>query len=189
MILTDEVRGRLYDKGFFPITDVSFETIATLTDWILSNRPNKREFTILISSSGGSPGAVIRFASFLGTLDREVKIKGVAFDECGSAALALLQCCHERVSVKHCAFFIHHVQTRIKSNCQSPDMREIRRELKSSRRLEKELVRIQTKRTGMSRRKWMRLADEGEHGCAPILTKRALKLGLIDEVVESFPVF
>jgi len=186
----DRLRERLYNNGVFLITDVSFETIAELTSWIINARPQKKEFTILINSSGGSPRAVIRFASFLCTLESEVQIKGVAFDTCGSAANALLQCCHRRIAVNHCTFFIHHLQTRVELNCQKPDMKKAKLELASSKMVEDELIQIQCKKTGMSRKQWISLADHGENDVdTPIFTKRALELGLVDKIVSKFPVF
>ncbi len=188
--VSENVRERLFSKGIFLITDVSFQTIGQLTSWILNNRPKKKEFTILINSSGGSPEAVVRFASFLCTLEEEVRITGVAFDICGSAALALLQCCHNRIAVKHCAFFIHHIQTRVKLNCQEPDMEKVKLELASSRMVEDELIEIQCKKSGMTRRQWIKLADHGEQDAdTPILTKKALELGLVDKIVKKFPAF
>jgi len=184
----EKTRERLYSKGIYVITKVTIEEIDNLISWIVNNRPQKNKFTILINSGGGSPLAVIRFASFLNALEDNVIVKGVAFETCGSAALALLQCCHTRFAVRPCTFFIHHIHTTITLNCQKPDMKKIELEIASSKMLEDELVRIQSAKTGITRRQWMRLADHGEYDAdTPISVDKARKLGLIDKVINRFP--
>jgi len=188
--INDKLREKLHESGVFLVTEVNHGVINELTSWILRNRPERKEFTILIASSGGSPSAVIRFASFLLTLDPEVRLRGVAFDTCGSAALTLLQCCHSRAAVRHTAFFIHHLQSKVEPSGQEPDKKQLELELDSARKLEEELVKFQCTRTGMTRDEWMKLADEGENDVdTPIFAEKALELGLIDETVGSFPVF
>jgi ATP-dependent protease ClpP protease subunit len=173
------------------IVDVDYNTICTLIDWILSNRPNKKEFTILINSTGGEPDIINYFVSFLSTLSKEVKIKGVAFGQCGSAAMALFQCCHERIAVKNCGFFIHHVQVDLGFSCQKTlKQLNVQLRLDSARSTEESLVTLQAKRCGMSRAKWMKLADLGEEKRSrAILPSEALKLGLIDKIVDYYPLF
>ncbi|MFC1594941.1 ATP-dependent Clp protease proteolytic subunit [Patescibacteria group bacterium] len=186
----EEWRKKLYAKGIFLITDINFKIIDELARWILSNRPQKNKFTILINSSGGSPAAVIGFASFLCTLEENVEITGVVFNVCGSAALALLQCCHTRIAVKHCTFFVHHIHTKEELNCRKTDLKKIKITLATSYEVEEEIVEIQCKRIGMTKKQWMALADDGEHNTdRPIFTKRALKLGLVDKIVSHFSCF
>jgi len=184
-----EHKKRLLDEGIFPVLKIDNETISELKDWIVTNRPERKKFTILINSTGGCPTQVVRFASLISILGKEVEITGVALDTCGSAALALLQCCHKRVAVVHTGFFIHHIQTRIRISCHSKELQKIfDDEIESSRLLEEEIVKLQCKKTGLSRDKWMKLADYGEKDMdTPIFTDQALKLGLVDEVVDSYP--
>ena len=188
--ISKAVRDKLFAKGYFLVTDVTHENIRTLMNFIVENRPQKNEFTIVISSSGGSSSAVIYFASFLSTLSADVKLKGVAFGECGSAALALLQCCHERVGVKHCGFFIHHIKSKFQYTAYSNGSKRFRADLKRVRLLEEELVALQCARSGISRKIWMKLADAGEADPgSEILPKKALKLGLIDRIEDHCPIF
>jgi len=85
-------------------------------------------------------------------------------------------------------FFIHHIHTTITLNCQNPDMKKIELDIASSRMLEDELVRIQSAKTGITKRQWMRLADHGEYDTdTPISVDKAHKLGLIDKVINRFP--
>lgn len=183
-------RTELINKGEFLVTEINFEVINAIISWILNNRPAKKSFTLLINSSGGSPSAVIYFAAFLATLNAGVKFKGVVFGECGSAALALLQCCNERIAVKHSGFFIHHLNFRMDISCHGYDLQKIEMELKQSQETEEELIRLQCKRSGMSRDEWMKLADQGEQiGGRALFPEKALALNLIDKIVERYAAF
>jgi ATP-dependent protease ClpP protease subunit len=192
-VIPDETRERLFREGTFLVSKIDTNTIESIEKWILNNRrtaQQQSEFTLVINSSGGSPGLVLYFASFLRTLSADVRLKGVAFGECGSAALALLQCCHERVAVKNCGFFIHNINNTTKFSCQDVDWSKLKNHADNSKKLEAELVRLQAKRCGMPVKKWRSLARKGEEnpGTA-IFTGEAKKIGLIDSVVEAYPLF
>lgn len=188
--ISKEVREKLISDGYFIVTEVNFEVVRNLIIWILSNRPSKKEFTIVINSSGGDPVSVVYLASFLRSLKKEVELHGIAFGECGSAALAMLQLCQKRSAVLNTGFFIHHMQKTIKMNCQETDLAVVEKKLADSRQTERELVEIQCIRTGLSTKKWNDLADLGEEfpGRA-IMTQEAKELGLIDEVLKQFDLF
>ena len=189
----DELRDEFIRDGKFFITKIDGESIHSLQSWIVKSRrgDNSRiKFTIVINSSGGSPGLILYFSSFMKTLSPEVEITGVTFGECGSAALALLQCCHVRIAVKDTGFFIHHVNGTVTLSCHDSTSLRIKREIEQSVKLEAELVKLQTKRSGISIPKWKSLADAGETSPGQaIFTSEAKKLGLIDKVIDSYPLF
>ncbi|MEX1028338.1 MAG: ATP-dependent Clp protease proteolytic subunit [Candidatus Paceibacterota bacterium] len=183
-----ELESDLRSNGIFLVTDITHKTIEEIGKWILKCRPERSRFTLLIMSPGGTPSAVLRFASHLRLLKKDVVITGVAADECGSAALALLQCCHTRVAVEYTTFFIHHVQANNKINSYNPDRQLMEEQISSAQRREEELIKLQCTRTGLTREKWVALADRGEIDCdTPIHTPEALELGLIDEIIDFFP--
>ncbi len=189
-IISAAAREWLIAKGQFLITNVDHETLGQLAKWIIDGRPAKKEFVIVICSSGGSPTMVVNFASFVGTLGKEVKLTGVAFGECGSAALALLQCCHERIAVRHCGFFIHHVNSNFNTSPHGVSLKRLKEEIADGLDLEQEIVRMQCKRTGMSIAAWNRLADRGERVKGrSIYPVDARKLGLIDKIVDHYAIF
>jgi ATP-dependent protease ClpP protease subunit len=178
---------RLMEKGIYTLLNVNHEEVNLIGKWIAKSRPERKEFTLLIDSCGGSPSAALSFASYIGILEKDVVIKGVTVNECGSAAMAILQCCHERIAVKNTAFFIHHIVTSFSMSCYNPDFDEIERQFDESRRLEEELIKIQIQRSNMDREKWMELADRGsKHSSTPIFTHEALSLNLVDKIVDSF---
>ncbi len=122
----------------------------------------------------------------------DVQLHGIALGECGSAALGILQLCHRRSAVRHTAFYPHHVQVVLEVNCQRP-MAEIfeyvEREIAQARLLEQELTSIQSKRMGITAEQWMQIAEYGEklEDGIKYLTDDALRLGMIDEVIEHYP--
>ena len=188
--IPEHIKQNLFLKGKFFVNEINFEVINQLINWILENRPKKKLFTVVINSSGGSPQAVIYFASFAATLSKDVKLEGVAFGECGSAALALLQCCTKRSAVNHCGFFIHHLHFKLNVNCQSYNLETIKMEILDSQATERELVQLQCQRTGISESDWKKLADEGETvDNKAILPEEALQHGLIDEIIDQYELF
>lgn len=192
-VIPSELKDKLFSEGKFYVTEINEATIRSLEDWILSNRAGdhpKTEFTIVINSSGGSPHWIVYFASFVRTLSPEVKLTGVTFGECGSAALALLQCCHKRIAVKYSCFFIHNIQKTIKFSCQDVKLEDIAKRIERAKKLEKELVKLQSQRAGMTVSAWRALAKEGNSNIDnEIHTDEAKKLGLIDMVVDDYPIF
>jgi|AntRauTorckE6833_2_1112554.scaffolds.fasta_scaffold79602_1 ATP-dependent protease ClpP protease subunit len=184
----NETKDRLLEKGIFPIRDITTASMRELTDWILTNRPDRKEFTILISSGGGIATPVISFASNISILSKDVVIHGVACNICNSAAIALLQCCHKRSAIKHTSFMIHHLQSSITIKHYFHEKSKIEEMLEYNKNIEDEIVDLQCNRTGISRSDWMKLADAGERDPATLIfTKQALKLGLIDEILDSYP--
>ena len=182
-------RVELLAQGKYFITEVAHEIIDDITSWVMSN-PTQTEFTLLINSSGGSAAAAARFAAFVSTLRKEVHVTGITFDTCGSAALALLQCCHTRITLEYCGFFIHHINPNIQINCQNYNLRLIEAELQESRKLEEALVRLQSKRCGMTQKKWNALADKGELiPSRAIYSREALQLGLVDKIIDRYEIF
>lgn len=178
-------------KGIYPISEITHDAIQEIRDWIITNMDKRKKFTILINSSGGSPSSVIRFSSFTSVLPKNVELIGVAVDTCGSAALALLQCCRKRIAVKNTSFFIHHVKSDIRVGYYYKNRDQIiSDELESNKKIEDEIVSIQCKRSGLSEKKWMEIADNGEKYCyTPIFTEQCLKLGLVDKTIDSYSIF
>jgi hypothetical protein len=185
----EELRG----QGKFFLDVITSKTMMALIEWMSYGVIHgKREFTLLISSSGGSPSWVIHFAGILRAMPSDVRLHGVAIGECGSAALAVLQLCHTRSAVRHTAFYPHHVQCTLEINCQQ-SMAEIvayvEREVAQSRMVEQEVVLIQSTRMGITVEEWMQIAEYGEQldGGIKYLTDDALRLGMIDEVLDWYP--
>lgn len=191
--ISEKRAEELRNEGKFLLERISPEQVEGLMKWMAyAIAHGKRDFTLLISSSGGSPNWAIHFASFLRMVPDDVRLHGIAIGECGSAALAVLQFCHKRSAVRHTAFYPHHVQVTLEVNCQQP-MAEIvayvEREVAQARLLEQELLSIQSARMGITTEQWMQIAEYGEKldGGIKYLTDDALRLGMIDEVIEHYP--
>jgi ATP-dependent protease ClpP protease subunit len=192
--LSKEQILHLTNQGKFPISEVTHDVVESIFSWIIDNLTRgKTEFTLVINSEGGQPAAAGRFACLLRTLPATVKLTGVAIDTCGSAALALLQCCHERIAVRNTGFFPHHVQCKLTINCHlemSEIIEMVAREIAQARMVEHEMVELQSKRMGISPKEWMALAEHGEKTSGvKYYTNDALRIGMIDKVVDHYQLF
>lgn len=67
----------------------------------------------------------------------------------------------------------------------------VEREIAQARLLEQELTSIQSKRMGITAEQWMQIAEYGEklEDGIKYLTDDALRLGMIDEVIEHYPLY
>ncbi len=185
-----KIKKELLAKGIYLLTgEVSLTTTRKIFDWILSNRPDKKEFTIAIHSSGGSPGAVQEFYSLKRTLATDVKLTSVAFGECGSAALALYLACDKRIAVEGCSFWIHNLTNRTNMDCENTTVEEIQVTLQSSRDSHDELIRAQCKQSGITQKTWRKLAKRGSRHHYPIYCNEAKKLGIVTQIVDKYSLF
>ncbi len=190
--ITSKREEELDCEGKFFISVVDSKTISRLMSWMSDNiQKGRRDFTLLISSGGGSPSWASYFASYLRSIPQDVRLHGIAIGECGSAALAILQFCHKRSAVRHTGFFPHHMQSKFEINCHQP-MEEIlahvEREIMQARSIEEELSLIQSARMGITLEQWYQIADFGEQVTGiKYFTYDALRLGMIDEVIEHYP--
>jgi|GEM_PF-5841533 len=176
--------------GKFLIRNINEETMQNFLNWIMRNRPRQSDFTVLIDSPGGSPGLMLHTASVFRTMKDDFNLTGVAIGECGSAAFALLQCCKTRIMIKNCGLFIHHIQSTFTQSAQNESFTEIKERIKFAKEMEEELVELQAKRCGMTKAKWMKIADRGDNiSGRAILSKEARRLNLVDKVVDSYPIF
>lgn len=189
--IADNVRKKLYARGIFPVVGkIDFEVLESLLDFVLRNREEKKPITVLINSSGGNPTPVQHFRSLLNVVGSDVKLRGVAFGECGSSALALLQCCTVRYGIEGCGFFIHNMQFMPKLDCALFDEELFRDEFERTKKLEAEMIDLQCRRSGISEEEWRNLARLGSKMSGrAIFCTEAKELGLIDRVRRRFPVF
>ncbi len=184
----EKVKSNLLAKGIFFIDKITSDNIDAIQRWIVMEKSKRKVFTILIDSTGGEVNPVLRFASTIPLLNNSIAINGVTFGHCGSAALALLQCCHKRSAVKHTAFFIHHLSSSFGYSIYGKTKERFESEIESIQRTEDEITMLQCKRTGISREKWCELADKGELARNMfIYPDEALRLNLIDEIIDSYP--
>jgi ATP-dependent protease ClpP protease subunit len=95
--ISEKRAEELRNEGKFLLERISPEQMEGLMKWMANAIAHgKRDFTLLIRSSGGSPNWAVHFASFLRMVPEDVRLHGIAIGECGSAALAVLQFCHKR---------------------------------------------------------------------------------------------
>jgi ATP-dependent protease ClpP protease subunit len=170
--------------------DVTLEQIEDISTHMLTLlEEGVSDFTLAINSSGGNAAAVLCFRDMCNTIATPHTLTGVTFSECGSAALALLQCCTTRISLKQCGFFIHHLQMTRTTAVDGTENAYFTHTLENERKISEAIVSLQCARTGISKREWRTLANQGEKYGAVIFPSHAKKLGLIDKVVEKYSIF
>ncbi len=185
------MKASLLQRGVFVIADVvTIDAVQKLVGDILSYiATDKREVTLMINSSGGDPAAAILFNEFVRTLRKEISITGIAFGECGSAALALLQCCHKRKALKHCGIFPHNKKMSITLVLDGTEETQFKKHLENHRKIHDTVVALQLTKTGLTREEWDVLTRKGDLSSAVMTASEALQNKLIDDVIDSFEVF
>ena len=119
---------------------------------------------------------------------RKIHLRGVAIGECGSAALALLQCCDVRYAVAGCAFFIHNMTSTYTYTDGDHDLEKFMARVKTTEDLHNELIRMQCQRSNIKEETWRELANLGSKINHPIMADEALELGLIDRIIPRYPI-
>lgn len=185
--IPDTMKRSLAEKGVFVITEVKFTEVTALCNNILACvAAGKKEVTVVINSSGGSPTAAICFHEFVSTLSKEIVLTGVAVGECGSAALAMLLCCQRRKAQRYCGFFIHHMEMSLFIKVDGTEEAQIRKNLERSKKISQAIVAMQCACTGMSAEEWKALATKGEAGDSITTAEEALKYKIVHEVIDAW---
>lgn len=188
MKIPNHLREDLIKRGIFLVTnEVNFGVTHDILSWVANNRPKRKVFTLVIYSSGGSPSSVLEFYALKNAWSKQIRLRGVAIGECGSAALALLQCCDVRYAVAGCSFFVHNMSSKYEYTDGDHDPDKFMAEVKSVKDLHDQLIKIQCQRIGISENEWRELADLGSKIHRPIMTDKALRLGLIDRIIRKYP--
>lgn len=141
---------------------------------------------IIIDSDGGSADDGLQLADLLTAVP--VRTIGIAVGHCHSIAIAVLQGCTERVSLRHTRFLIHSATAGFSLG---PDKRKNDREVQDATHRRKEaqysLERILLARSRVTRAELYKLMKAGDID-RELSAGRILKMGLIDRIVAGmFP--
>lgn len=182
---------RLQQKGIFvltgTITEESIGEICQAMTEYIDFAETTDEITLLISSMGGSVDAAMCFSDFVALLG-SVKIRAIAVGECESAALLILQCCHSRLSMRNCSFLIHHIHTLMPTTYDGSEKEQVQAFLRDGRQTNRKLVALVSRRSGITRPVWRRLADEGERYGIKRTPEEMCRLGLLDDIIDTLDI-
>lgn len=188
-------RKKLFDLlsplGVFPINyELSESTINELRHAITLSimKYNHKTIYLLIDSGGGGINTTFKFYDFLKGLN-SVKIVGIVNGKCASAAILILAACHKRLSFKHSSFLLHGIRReRVYISSLSKNLDEIFAKQKESF---KEMFSFYDSTIlssfPISADDYHEFSNDGNEFERFFHSKKALELGIIDEIIEKFP--
>lgn len=192
LVIPPKKAKELAEGGVFILTEITYDAMERLFNdmiaYIVSDEKHVI-LTLLINCNGGKVDGAIAFKEFTSTLKKDIRIHGIAFGECKSAANAILQFCHKRTGLKYCRFFIHHLTRDITLKLNGNEEEQLSQYIADSKKNREIMVRLQCERTGISEAEWQRLANTGHEYGTILSSEEALKLNLIDEIIESHEIF
>lgn len=173
ILVGEEIDGRLCEKLRTRLLRLSLE----------SSDPIR----VIIDSIGGSAYDGFHLADMLTAIP--VRTVGIAAGNCHSVALAVLQGCTERVSLRHTHFLIHSATI-----CYflGPDKRQNDRNIRDVTRhraeAQRSMERILLARSRLTRAELRKIIRAGDIDQVELSADRLLKLGLIDRISAAmFP--
>lgn len=169
--------------------DVTKKRIDFLIEKLLYlNLQNNNEIKLLIDSGGGSVGQGLKFYDYLQSSNASVT--GIVIGACDSTAIAILQGCHKRIATRHSIFFCHSIQLTSKLSLLDDTEKYFSRQLKEERQLSQgKYINILAKKTGQKRTTIEALMRDGDQFNIECSSEKALALGFIDEIVDSYDLF
>ncbi len=160
---------------------------------VLNFKDSKRPIKILIDSEGGSIEAL---KTILNSIKASIApVDGIVVGSALSAAVSILQVCRNRYSLPYSSFLVHNPRSVFGLTCMDEDsymtegecdnflkfiafkIGQIKEFLKNSKELCSTLI---LQRTGMTEEKFKEIEN------IFLTTKEALKLNLIDKIVNTF---
>lgn len=177
-------------RGIFTVSEmITYEYVEDLCKSILGSIDDEtEEITLLISSPGGSVDGATCFADFASLFER-IRLHGVAVGECGSSAFAILQCCHMRTALRNCIFAVHYMHFNAHLVFDGTQREQAIKAAEVGTKTQKLLDDLICHRSGIKRSEWRRLIREGEKFGVNRTADEMLKLGLVDKVVDTYPLF
>lgn len=189
-----EVKQRYFSKRMI-LVDSKLEDglLREIADQIMAlNAESDEDIKILINSSGGDMISVFYLFDCI-SLSKS-KVIGVVCGNCHSAAIILLQACHERLAATHSLFLFHFVRNsnfsfRVDEK-ESEIRRRLSRDISIGRKIQKEKEIILSSRTGLTIKDLRRLMADGEKNDTRLTAVEALRYNIIDGIVnEDFKIF
>ncbi len=184
MLKKDEANRKLLEKRvLLLIGKIETETINNLRNQILTlNLESSSEIRLLIDSKGGNLDQTLFLVDQIQILP--APITAIVNGDCSSAATAILQGCHKRLSTAHSRFLIHFVSCQLDISAYDPKINQkIEEGLKRNRLAHEKLELLYFKRTGLpfeEIKKWMADGENYEKYMSP---ETAKELNFIDQII------
>jgi ATP-dependent protease ClpP protease subunit len=187
---TDQESLGLALRGIFTVTrEITYHNVEELCQSMLSSIDDgTEELTVLFSSTGGDVAGATCFSDFA-SLFKRVRIHGVAMGECGSAAFAMLQCCHRRIALRNCVFFVHYMHAGVHIVFDGTEKEQAIKAAEDGTQMQQLLEDMMCRHSGIKRSEWRKLIRDGEKFGMKQTADDMLKSGLLDEVIDEYPLF
>ncbi len=169
--------------------DIDDEMAAAVKFWLmLFNTQSKEEIKLLIDSDGGMVQAAMSIYDLVKL--SAAPVTGLVVGDCKSMAIILLQACTTRLATPHSNFYIHELNWKSGTIILDKDAKDmLKAKMKELKLIRNKIINILTGRPRLTPTMVDQLMSEGENKGTYLLAERALKLGLIDKIVESYPLF
>ena len=148
------------------------------------------EIKLIIDSSGGNVVPALRVFDTIRL--SKAPVVGIVHGRCDSVAVSLFQACHRRLTTANSTFFLHFITSDLKFKFHESE-KEVLKRLRAVRvhnhQLQERIEKILSARTGRTIAQLRQLMQKGELEERRIMADEALKLGLVDEVIDTYDIF
>lgn len=169
--------------------DIDEEMAAAVKFWILSfNIISDEKIILLIDSDGGAVQSALTIYDLIKL--SKAPVTGLVFGDCKSMAIILLQACKVRLATTHSNFYLHELNWKSGIMILNKDSKtNIRKKLRELKRFRKKILDILKSRSKLSIEEIEKFMSDGENYETHLLSDEIFKMGLIDKVVEEYPLF
>ena len=183
----EEMQAKFKGKRtlFLP-SDIDRPKVDRIGDGILEfNFESGEDIKLLIDSGGGRTVPSFNLADLI--MASKARVIGIVIGVCRSSAVTILQACHRRLSFPHSVFLVHSVRQEISfkiSQTEKTVRLLVRDRIREGRIHQRNVEEMILRRSNMPRKKLRELMRNGDLFNSDLSAREALKLGLIDEIID-----
>ena len=170
-------------------SDIDAEMVGKIGSSIMTlNLESPDEIKMIIDSGGGKIVSSLKLVDFIKI--SKAPVTAIVIGACSSSAVNVLEACHKRLSMPHSRFFLHFASHNDfgynAGQSESAIIGILRKEIRGTKMLQRALEDLILAQTNISRGELRRLMRDGG---TRLNAQEALKIGLIDEIVEKYDLF
>ncbi len=185
---TDKERNELRDyylsRGEVFLGPIDHDHVnQVMLDLIKLAKTQPESILLVISSPGGGTNAGFRLAQFI---EQEiiVPVDARVWGSCSSAATYPLLCCRNRLAHPETKFVIHRQTSGLELEYDQIFQKKIKEWIRGNAKIHKQQVRFYTRKLNISKKQVEKELLRGTGIDAEFSVKKALRIGLITEIIE-----
>ena len=169
--------------------DINDEMASTVSFWLLAfNLQSNENINLLINTNGGEVKSSFSIYDLIKL--SHAPVTGLVIGDCKSMGVIILQACNVRLATEHSIFYIHELNWGGNKFILDDDAERLMKEkIEELKRTREKIINVLTGRPKLTREKALSLMNKGENNNTHLLADQALELGLIDKIVEKYPLF